>query len=296
MTRITSGTPADAILPVGIVARRTQVGTDWAPTWADSALVNTLVSNDYTQPSLVLSEYLLSVLNPSTVSDLTVKIWKLETSWNGYTQPTLIHTFGVAKSTALSVETGEADLGWDEQAITGVTTTRDGTADYFKVGTYSAKFAMAAGAEIGLLASHAVAGTPLNLSIYTHLRCWIRSSIAVTADGLQLLLDNSVLCASPTETLSLPALNGTGFELVHVPLAAPASDAAIVVIGLSQSPTDLGAFNLWIDDVQAIAMGSQTVRLAGLFNDGDVRITIQNDTVLSTVNAFTAYVRLREVG
>lgn len=270
---------------------KNMIGADHSLSWADSAALNTHKTFDITCPAVVGKYYALDIINPSVVTGLNIEVANLQESLGGFTQRVRLATFNSAKSIATLLENCED--AWNEGSITGVTATADNTSGYFQVGSNSAKFAVAANAAAGILGYETI--SVANITSATHVRLWARSSVAVAAGGLQLLLDDTALCASPLETIDLPAIPTTfGTEPLFVALANPASDLSLVSIGIKQ-PTDLGAFNLWIDDVQAIEMSMDTRIIQGAFQGGDLRITVDNDTALSTVNAFTAYFRLREV-
>jgi hypothetical protein len=55
-----------------------QVSTDRDITFANSALVNTQVTIDFTKPDQIRKKYELQVYNPSTITDLTVKVFHVE--------------------------------------------------------------------------------------------------------------------------------------------------------------------------------------------------------------------------
>ncbi|KKL72734.1 hypothetical protein LCGC14_2081970, partial [marine sediment metagenome] len=50
--------------------------------------------------------------------------------------------------------------------------------------------------------------------------------------------------------IAIPALTAGKWDRVHIDLAAPENDTAIISVGLFQNSTDLGAFTLHIDDVR----------------------------------------------
>jgi len=142
----------------------------------------------------------------------------------------------------------DCEDAWDEQSVSGVTPTADADC---KVGSYSAKLAVDVSVSAGvILASEAIAS--LDLSGRKQISLWIKSSVTISANDLQLLLDNTANCASPLETLNIPALTANTWTKIALTLANPASDVAIISIGVKMV-VDKGAFNLFIDDVRAIA-------------------------------------------
>jgi hypothetical protein len=91
----------------------------------------------------------------------------------------------------------------------------------------------------------------LDLSGYTRVTLQLYSSIALVADDLSILLDNTNGCGSPVETISIPrAFTANMKSIVDVPLANPASDSAIVSIGL-QANRDFGAATVYIAAIWA---------------------------------------------
>ena len=80
----------------------------------------------------------------------------------------------------------------------------------------------------------------------------MKSTVATSAGNLKLLLDDSASCASPIETLSIPALSADTWTFVRMTLANPETDTAIISVGLEYD-SDLGACTVWIDDIVAVA-------------------------------------------
>lgn len=132
-----------------------------------------------------------------------------------------------------------------------------------KVGVYSNRFVIAAGMAAGdIAATEAIAA--LNLSGAYGIRMWIKSSVAAAAGNLQLLLDETANCASPSETINIPALAANEWREVLLPLASAAADRnAIISVGLKYT-TDLGACTIFIDDLRAVY--SQTEASRGIAN------------------------------
>lgn len=147
-----------------------------------------------------------------------------------YSQPTVVE---------------DCEDAWAEQAIANVTPSAD-AADKV-VGANSAKFIVADGAAAGLLASEAVV---LNLTTTRKIGMYVKSSIPLLAGELQLLLDDTALCASPLETLDLPAIPPDAWCYVVMELADPSLLAAVISVGIKQ-PADLGAFTLHVDQIEA---------------------------------------------
>lgn len=82
--------------------RQTQIGTDQTATWANSAAANTQVSVTITKPTVPVGEYELIIYNPSTVTDLTVKVFAVETALGGGTRDALVTTVSIPKSQSVT--------------------------------------------------------------------------------------------------------------------------------------------------------------------------------------------------
>ena len=135
---------------------------------------------------------------------------------------------------------------WNEQVVANVTSTLDNT-DY-QIGSGSAKFVLAAGVGLEIIGSEAFAAQSISTS--EDILCWIKSSVALNAGDFQLLLDDTADCASPLETIDIPALSASTWAYVSLPLANPSTDLNLISVGLQQA-VDKGALTLHIDDVRA---------------------------------------------
>jgi len=146
----------------------------------------------------------------------------------------------------------DCEDAWNEQVVGNVTASAD-TSDY-KAGSASAKFVVAAGFATGVIGSETISK---DLRLYTSIMAWVKSSVNLSAADYQILLDDNGDCASPTETLDVPALTAATWKYIRVDLVTPANLAALISIGLNQA-VDKGAMNFWIDDVRA------AVQIAGV--------------------------------
>lgn len=197
-------------------------------------------------------------------------------SFDQYLQAVMCSTWS---TTSLLVE--NCENAWNETTNVNVTSTAD-TAD-FRVGTASAKLVVAVGAAAGeLLASEAITST--NLTTATALRLWMKSSIDTAAGDLRILLDDTALCASPIENLSVPALKANTWTVVTLPFATPASLTAVISIGVRQQ-IDLGAFTLNIDEIRSLPEGG-TIK-NGLLNRSFSVQKIFNDMTPPVYNTLT---------
>ena len=119
-----------------------------------------------------------------------------------------------------------------------------------KQGTQALKLTIAAGASAGDFVSDSI--TSKDISGYDTIEMWVKSTVATSSGNLKLLLDNTASCASPIETLSIPALSADTWTFVRMSLANPETDTAIISVGLEYD-SDLGACVVWIDDISAVA-------------------------------------------
>jgi len=118
-----------------------------------------------------------------------------------------------------------------------------------KQGTSSNKFVIAVGASAGDIATDSI--TSKDISKYDYLECWVKSTVATSAGNLKILLDDTANCASPLETLSVPALSADTWTYVRMALSTPELDTAIISVGLEYD-SDLGACTVWLDDINVV--------------------------------------------
>jgi len=90
-----------------------------------------------------------------------------------------------------------------------------------------------------------------DLTTYKAIRLWIKCSVATAAGNLKLLLDDNAQCASPTETLAIPALEANTWTQVNLTLAAPGGCGSLISIGMEYD-ADIGACTIYLDDVRAV--------------------------------------------
>ena len=121
-----------------------------------------------------------------------------------------------------------------------------------KQGTGANKFIIPAAAGQNQIVTESISSK--NISKYDYVEGWVKSTEDVTAGHLQLLLDDTANCASPLETLSLPALSADKWTFFRVALANPELDTAIISAGLKYSTggSDIGACTVWLDDISAV--------------------------------------------
>lgn len=145
----------------------------------------------------------------------------------------------------LSVDTCDTNpVDWADGSGGNVTVSRE-TSDK-QDGTASVKLAVAAGAAVGLLAYHNIAS--VNLTAYDSIGFWIKSSVNTNNGDLQFLLDNTAACASPLETINIPALVANTWTWVNLAFVTPANLTAVISIGIKQA-VDIGACNIFVDQI-----------------------------------------------
>lgn len=144
----------------------------------------------------------------------------------------------------------DCEDAWDEETVANVTPTLDG--GDFIAGAGSAKFAVASGASVGHIGTEVVDLVGNTLDDYESLGLRVKSTIAIKAGELQLLLDDSAECASPVATIDLPAIPANTWTTVMVPADfSGCTGLTIISVGINQT-IDLGAFDLHIDQVKAV--------------------------------------------
>jgi hypothetical protein len=171
------------------------------------------------------------------------------------------------------------DVVWDELVDTDVTASLD--EDFYAEGNGSVKLVVAAGCAAGdILATDAITST--DISGCDKVAIWIYSTVALDAGDLQLLLDNTASCASPVESLNIPATSANTPTWHIISLANPLSDTAVISVGMKMI-VDKGAFSLWVDGIQAL-------------NSTKVQWNILNPGLWSIVKGSTNYLKLSQGG
>ena len=156
----------------------------------------------------------------------------------------------VDKALATYTDLDLCEAAWTE-LLAGVTATADSDA---QEGEKSVKLAItdpvAAGA---ILATKAI--TETDLSGHSSVHLFVKSSVSTNAGDLQLLLDDTALCASPRKTLDLPALTANTWTKVVLFFdstyhAADDDLTGIISVGIKMV-VDKGIFDLYLDEIRA---------------------------------------------
>jgi hypothetical protein len=146
---------------------------------------------------------------------------------------------------------------WNEDTVTNVTATADGT--IFHEGTNSAKFAIGADHTTGIIGYETIA---VDMTLPDAMSLWLYPTVDVAAGVIKLQIDNSAKCASPMYDLYLPALTANTWNEVKTSMLLAGSYTTppnpAISIGLYLR-TDLGAFDLYVDDVRTWNYGTVTL-------------------------------------
>jgi len=115
----------------------------------------------------------------------------------------------------------------------------------------SLKMTVADGASAGDFVTDSI--TSIDISRYTHLEGWIRSSVALTAADYKIHLNDSAVLAdgNDQESLDIPAATADTWTYWRVSLAAPENDTAIISIGIEMDQ-DKGAHTVWFSNIKVV--------------------------------------------
>jgi len=190
-----------------------------------------------------------------------------------------LHTVEYVSAIGTEKKIHNCETAWDELTDTDVTATADTT--YNTEGDACLKLVVAAGCGAGdILATDDISST--DLSKCDQLEVTIRSSTALDAGDIQVLLDNTASCASVLEALDIPATSANTTTRHTISLANPHSDTAIISVGLKMV-TDKGAFTLYADHIKGVLSTSKIYK------------TLHPD-YLSIVKGSTTYLKLTPDG
>jgi len=143
---------------------------------------------------------------------------------------------------------------WDESVDGGVISEVD--ASDYKKGTKSVKLRVTSGVAAGaILATEAIASN--NMTASTHIKLWIKCSVATVLGDLQFLLDDTPNCATPLESLDIPVLTAGVWKEVTLTIATPAGLTAVISMGLKYV-TDLGECIINLDVIRKITTTGAT--------------------------------------
>lgn len=136
---------------------------------------------------------------------------------------------------------------WNEYVDSDVTSTAD-TGDK-QVGSASAKLEVADGCAAGdILATEVISS--LDLDKKEAIYMWIKSNVALDANDLQLLFDNTAKCESPLLTVNVPAVEADTWTKVSMSITPNATYKGIVSVGIKMV-VDKNVFTLHLDEIRA---------------------------------------------
>lgn len=157
----------------------------------------------------------------------------------------------IASSSDTVIEPCEA--AWSESVDADVTASLESSD--FKFGDGCSKFAIAAGLAAGdIIATNVISS---DLTDENFISLWVKPSVSCAQGDIALLLSDSAMCASPIETLPLPALPANVWTNCIIGLTDSAHDGSLISVGLKMV-TDLGAFNLLVDQITSALTQSDT--------------------------------------
>lgn len=163
----------------------------------------------------------------------------------------------------LSVDNCDANpVEWADGSGGDVTPSRNTTSP--QDGTAFVRLTVGAGAGVELLAYHDISS--VNLTAYDSIGLWIRSSVATNSGDFQFVVDNTSACASPLETINIPALTANTWTWVNLAFVTPANLTAVVSIGIKQA-VDKGACTIDIDQI-VVGDWSDQVSVGDFFKVG----------------------------
>jgi hypothetical protein len=276
---------------IGTLARGKRISSaDFTKSWAASALINT---TKYQKIGALQSKgrpatHEIVIENQAVETALNAEIGNIHPAMGSMSEDlySALTTVIVPASTSAVIE--DCEDAWNEDTVAEVTATASTTAAALAVGTNSAKFAIGAAFTTGIIGFEQISST--NLSKYTHIYAYVYSTVALDAGDVQLLLDNTAKCASPLETINLPAIPATTLTRVRLPLANPELDLAVISIGLKLT-ADKGAMDFHIDDVRAVKLSTVSTLVQGWRNGVDGYVILDNATALGANQGFDAVIR-----
>lgn len=263
-------TIAHATLSTGVAAYKTITSADWSAYAGIGCYVRSsvaLAAGDY-QFCVSEAGALATPSETINIPALAAGVWQyvyLPFAAAGATRDAVL-TFGIK----IAVDKGDLDFYLDNidlvrtddfpvdlcetiwTAKTYVTSSTDDTV--FKQGTYSAKHIVATGFTTGIISTHVIPS--MDLSKYSYIGFWLRSTVTLPAGIFSLLLDSVAACGGTPIKETLTIKNSlVKDEWTHcvVKLATPSADTAIISVGLTANSTLADLLpTIYIDDIRAL--------------------------------------------
>ena len=195
-----------------------------------------------------------------------------------------------ARTTIQSQEIHACEQVFDESVDADVTVATD--TEIKRRGNSSVRFTVGAGISNGDLVTDSI--TSLDISKYDFLEGWVRSSVALAAGDVAICLDDTANCASPLETVLLPATIADTDTFFSVALSAQELNTAIISVGFEYN-ANAGANVIWLDDLRVVrnntAIWERISQLGWSIDKEAGDIIFEDQTVLDM-----GYVLLKLVG
>ena len=185
---------------------------------------------------------------------------------------------GSVKATSIAAkELNDVD-GAENWVPSGNVTEATDTSDR-KEGTSSIDLTVQAAFTTGLVAYSNLAST-VDLSSPKHysVQLWIKSSLTLASGVLQLVLDDSADCGTPTESIDIPALTANTWAHPVLDIATPGSALAAVTCVAITATSDPGVPVLTVDLIEAPAeVTSVTFVVANALDGEPINLTTTTD-------------------
>lgn len=167
---------------------------------------------------------------------------------NVYSFPDTISSLEVFKDSLYvsiynPVDLDSCDTAWTAGA--DVTASADST-DYVE-GSASAKFVVADAAGVQIIGYHTI--TSVDITKYTGVRLWVKSSIDLNAGDYEICVDDTAACASYLENVDIPAISANTWTQVELKWASNNDLSDIISVGL-RCAVDRGAHSIWLDHIE----------------------------------------------
>ncbi len=161
------------------------------------------------------------------------------------------------RTTVESIQLHAMERVFDESTDSDITQAVD--QEDYKHGGSSLKLTIAAGAAAGDFISDSI--DSLDLSRYTHIEGWMKSTVAPGTADFVIRLDSGTVQGDGTdlEIISIPNLSGISADtwtFFRQALATPELDTDIVSVGIEYN-VDIGAVTVWVDDLRATRTAAQ---------------------------------------
>jgi len=208
-------------------------------------------------------DYTEGILNCTNASTALVgydgAYW--DSAWAWADEPREVYITGDARRYTISTCTAPTTIDLGTVAWTPKTNvTASVEQDDKKISTGCAKLVIADAFTTGIAATKDF--TAINITGFTIVQFWIKSTVALTAGQVQLVLDNTAACATPLESLDIPALAANLWTRVNLTFATPANLTAVISVGINVV-TDLGACTIYVSDIRTNSKIALTENYAG---------------------------------